>query len=82
VIIGTKTGEIEIYDLSSGSLLETIKAHTGPVWSIDVRPDKTGFASGSADKDIKFWDFHLILDPEYSKVIIKLDAHFIRLLNV
>ena len=57
IAIGTKTGEILIYDLASSSLIETIKAHTASVWSLHVRPDEQAIVSGSADKDVKFWEF-------------------------
>ncbi|RUP50042.1 WD40-repeat-containing domain protein [Jimgerdemannia flammicorona] len=60
VILGTKAGELELYDIASSSLLEMIKAHEGPVWSLQVRPDKRGLVTGSADKDIKFWDFDMV----------------------
>ncbi|KAI8810902.1 hypothetical protein BJ742DRAFT_799159 [Cladochytrium replicatum] len=59
VIVGTKTGEIELYDLASSSLLESHKGHEGPIWSLHLRPDKTGFVTGSADKEVKFWEFQL-----------------------
>ncbi|KAJ3573882.1 hypothetical protein NP233_g2154 [Leucocoprinus birnbaumii] len=57
VAIGTKSGEILIYDIASSTLIDTIQAHTATVWSIQVRPDERGMVSGSADKDVKFWDF-------------------------
>ncbi|KXN83719.1 hypothetical protein AN958_00861 [Leucoagaricus sp. SymC.cos] len=57
VAVGTKSGDILIYDIASSTLIETIKAHSATVWSIHVRPDERGLASGSADKDVKFWDF-------------------------
>ncbi|KZO97954.1 WD-repeat-containing protein [Calocera viscosa TUFC12733] len=56
VAVGTKSGEMLLYDIASSALVETIKAHNGTVWSIDVRPDGKGLVSGSADKDVKFWD--------------------------
>ncbi|KAK7061634.1 WD-repeat-containing protein [Favolaschia claudopus] len=59
IAVGTKTGEILIYDLASSSLIETIQAHTGTVWSLQVRHDQQALVSGSADKDVKFWDFEL-----------------------
>jgi U3 small nucleolar RNA-associated protein 12 len=63
VLAGTKQGDLELYDLTSGTLLETIeKAHEGPIWSLHMRPDKTGLVTGSQDKDVKFWDFRLIED--------------------
>ncbi|KAJ7507698.1 WD-repeat-containing protein [Mycena galericulata] len=57
IAVGTKTGEILIYDLASSSLIETIQAHTGTVWSLHVRHDEQALVSGSADKDVKFWEF-------------------------
>lgn len=67
VLIGTKTGTLELYDLSSASMLEEINAHSGPVWTLDCRPDKLGVVTGSADKTAKFWDFSMIIDESYSK---------------
>ncbi|BGP42296.1 beta transducin [Rhodotorula kratochvilovae] len=59
IVVGTKSGELLLYDLSSSALLETFDAHTAPLWSLHVRPDGRGLVTGSADKDIKFWDFEV-----------------------
>lgn len=64
VIVGTKTGQLEIYDISSSTLIETIEAHDGAIWSLQIRPDKKGLVTGSADKDVKFWDFQLVEDEK------------------
>ena len=56
VVIGTKSGEMQIFDLSSSTLVETIKAHTGTLWSMHVRPDEQALVTGGADKDVKFWN--------------------------
>jgi U3 small nucleolar RNA-associated protein 12 len=56
IAVGTKNGEILVYDLASSSLIETIKAHAATVWSIHVRADGRALVTGSADKDVKFWD--------------------------
>jgi WD40 repeat protein len=56
VVTGTKSGEMQIFDLSSSTLVETIKAHTGTLWSMHVRPDQQALVTGGADKDIKFWN--------------------------
>ncbi|PCH41262.1 WD-repeat-containing protein [Wolfiporia cocos MD-104 SS10] len=56
IAVGTKSGEILIYDVASSSLIETVKAHTATVWSIHVRADGEALVSGSADKDVKFWE--------------------------
>uniref|UniRef100_A0A8C0QM05 WD repeat-containing protein 3 n=1 Tax=Chelonoidis abingdonii TaxID=106734 RepID=A0A8C0QM05_CHEAB len=62
IIIGTKTGKLQLYDLASGSLLETLAAHDGALWSISLSPDQRGFVTGGADKCVKFWDFELVKD--------------------
>ncbi|KAJ9098270.1 hypothetical protein QFC21_004599 [Naganishia friedmannii] len=59
VVIGTKTGHLEVYDLASATLLESIQAHQGALWSLDLRADKGGLVTGSADKDVKFWDIRM-----------------------
>ena len=59
VVVGTKSGEIMLYDIAASTLLETYRAHTGPVWAIHVRPDGRGLVTGSADKDVKFFDFEM-----------------------
>lgn len=38
-------------------MTESIRAHEGAVWSVHVRPDNKAVVTGSADKDIKFWEF-------------------------
>ncbi|XP_049621861.1 WD repeat-containing protein 3 [Suncus etruscus] len=62
VIIGTKTGKLQIYDLASGNLLEAIEAHDGALWSMSLSPDQHGFVTGGADQSVKFWDFELVKD--------------------
>ncbi|XP_048834669.1 WD repeat-containing protein 3 isoform X2 [Brienomyrus brachyistius] len=62
IILGTKSGNIQIFELASGSLLETTNAHEGALWSIALSPDQRGIVTGGADKTVKFWDFELIKD--------------------
>ena len=71
VVVGTKTGELLLYDIAASTLLSTYKAHNGPVWGVDVRPDGRGLVSGSADKDVKFWDFEM-KEGEGEKVVSRL----------
>ncbi|XP_034996657.1 WD repeat-containing protein 3 isoform X1 [Zootoca vivipara] len=64
VIIGTKTGKLQLFDLASGILLETIDAHDGGLWSISPSSDQRGFVTGGADKCVKFWEFELVKDKD------------------
>lgn len=60
VVVGNKNGELEVFDIASSTLLDTIKAHDGPVWSLHVHPDGKSVVSGSADKTAKFWNFQVV----------------------
>nr|XP_019043827.1 U3 small nucleolar RNA-associated protein 12 [Kwoniella bestiolae CBS 10118]OCF22757.1 U3 small nucleolar RNA-associated protein 12 [Kwoniella bestiolae CBS 10118] len=72
LVIGTKSGELLLFDIASSTLLESYKAHSGSVFGIDVRPDGRGLVSGSEDKDVKFWDFELKEKGEGEKVVDRL----------
>ena len=56
IAVGTKAGEVLLYDIASSTLIETIKAHSSTVWSMHLRPDEQLLVTGSADKDVKFWE--------------------------
>ena len=60
VVVGTKSGELELYDVASAAMLDTVKAHEGAVWTLQVHPDGRSLASGSADKTSKFWNFEIV----------------------
>ncbi|KAM9804715.1 WD repeat-containing protein 3 [Neosynchiropus ocellatus] len=64
IILGTKSGKLQIFELASGSLLETVDAHAGALWSLCLAPDQRGIMTGGADKTVKFWEFELIKDQE------------------
>lgn len=36
----SQTGNLQLYDLASGTLLETIAAHDGALWSMSLSPDQ------------------------------------------
>ncbi|KAA6416253.1 MAG: WD domain [Lasallia pustulata] len=60
VVVGNRNGELELFDIASSTLIETVKAHDGPVWTLNVHPDGKSMASGSADKSAKFWTFEIV----------------------
>ncbi|KAI9086232.1 hypothetical protein K1719_031686 [Acacia pycnantha] len=62
-LIGTKSGSLEIIDIGSGTCLEVMEAHGGSVHTVAVLPDENGFVTGSADHDVKFWEYQLKQKP-------------------
>jgi U3 small nucleolar RNA-associated protein 12 len=60
VVVGTKAGELELFDVASAQLLDTVTAHEGAIWSLQVHPDGRSMVSGSADKSAKFWNFQIV----------------------
>ena len=60
VLLGTKTGELELYDISTSTLIESFQAHDGAIWTLAVHPDGKSVVTGSADKQAKSWRFDII----------------------
>ena len=61
VLLGTKSGDLEMYDISTSTLIETIPAHEGQaIWTLALAPDGRSVVTGSADKSAKFWRFDLV----------------------
>lgn len=63
-VVGTKEGTLEVLDLGACSRSAVEGAHEGPVWSLAALPDRTGFVSGSADKQVKFWQWDVAAGGE------------------
>ncbi|KAL8774779.1 MAG: hypothetical protein Q9209_000718 [Squamulea sp. 1 TL-2023] len=60
VVVGNRNGELELFDIASSTLIETVKAHDGPIWTLHVHPDGRSMATGSADKSAKFFNFEVV----------------------
>lgn len=59
VLVGCKDGTLHSFDVPAGLALETLEAHEGPVWSVAVHPSGLSAVTGSADKEVKFWEFEM-----------------------
>lgn len=66
VLIGCKSGKIQLFDINGARMLENVEAHQDntEVWSLCMIPDKNGFVSGGADHQVKFWSFQFVDDEE------------------
>ncbi|XP_039138064.1 LOW QUALITY PROTEIN: WD repeat-containing protein 3 [Dioscorea cayenensis subsp. rotundata] len=63
-LVGTKNGTLEVIDVGSGTCIEMVEAHAGAVRSVVNCPDGSGFVTGSADHDVKFWEYQLLEDSK------------------
>uniref|UniRef100_H3CIA2 WD repeat-containing protein 3 n=1 Tax=Tetraodon nigroviridis TaxID=99883 RepID=H3CIA2_TETNG len=64
IVLGSESGKLQIFELASAALLESVDAHAGAVWALCLAPDQRGLVTGSADKTVKFWDFELVKDQD------------------
>lgn len=60
VVLGTREGTLELFDIASSILMDTIPAHEREIWSMQVSPDGKSLVTASADKNAKFWDFKVV----------------------
>jgi WD40 repeat protein len=52
---GGEDRTIKLWDLSTGTLLDTLTGHNGIVKTLAFSPDNQKLASGSEDNTIKIW---------------------------
>ena len=53
---GSTENSIRLWNVQSGEIINTLKGHTGTVWSIAYSPDGKVIASGSGDNSIRLWN--------------------------
>ncbi|TDH66408.1 hypothetical protein CCR75_008803 [Bremia lactucae] len=85
VVVGTKLGQLLLFDLNSGECIwKDEKAHNGSaVWSIDVRPDGRGIVTGGADQHVNFWEFEMVrLDHAEPNSTLRLGLSHVRMLKM
>lgn len=61
-VLGTKEGTLEILDIGASARVASIEAHSGAIWTLAPSADGSGFVSGSADKEVKFWEWELVAE--------------------
>lgn len=61
--VGTKSGTIEVFEIGSGTCVEVLEAHGGSIHWIAAIPNEDGFVTGSADHDVKFWEYRVKQNP-------------------
>lgn len=64
---GGKDAHLQLYELSSLKLLESIPAHNFALYDLALHPNKKFLASCSRDKTIKIWD------PKTAKFLLRIE---------
>lgn len=84
VLIGTKSGDLELYDIASSTLIQSFNAHEGSIWALQVHPEGQSCATGAADKVVKFWDFKIVQEdiPGTKRSIPRLNLGHTRTLKL
>mmetsp|Transcript_144252 Transcript_144252/g.402015 ORF Transcript_144252/g.402015 Transcript_144252/m.402015 type:complete len:926 (-) Transcript_144252:49-2826(-) len=66
VLVGTKEGNLELYDLRVAELAQSETPHAGAVYGIAQHPDHKRFSTCSADKHLRFFEFTFERGPPES----------------
>jgi U3 small nucleolar RNA-associated protein 12 len=84
VVLGTREGALELFDIAASVLIDTIQAHDKEIWSMQVTPDGKSLVTGSADSTAKFWDFKVVQDEVLgtTRKVPKLTLNHARTLKV
>ncbi len=56
VASGNTDGTIQILDIDTGDVLQTLSGHSGPVGALAISPNGRLLVSGSGDNTVKVWD--------------------------
>lgn len=60
---GSDDTNIKVWDVFTGKLLKTLRAHTGEISDLCVSPDNKFLASGSYDFNIRLWSIDNKFEP-------------------
>ena len=84
VVVGNRNGELEIFDISTSTLIETVRAHEGSIWTLHVHPDGRSMVTGSADKTAKFFNFEVLQEeiPGTKRTSPRFSLRHVRTLKV
>jgi hypothetical protein len=61
-------GNVQLWDVGTGKLLEPLKGHSGAILSLAFSPDSRTLASGSTDQTVRLWNF------ETRRELLQLDS--------
>ncbi|KAJ7882806.1 chromatin associated protein [Mycena olivaceomarginata] len=61
VVAGSLDAIVRIWNVVTGTLVDSLRGHRDSVYSVVFTPDGKGVVSGSLDKTLKYWDLTALL---------------------
>ncbi|KJU82397.1 repeat-containing protein [Candidatus Magnetobacterium bavaricum] len=56
IVSGSDDNTVKVWDMTNGSMINTLQGHSGYVPSVAISPDGTKIVSGSDDNTVNVWD--------------------------
>ncbi len=60
ILLGTRQGELQTWDLRTRQRRENRGAHLAPITALAYSPDDTRLATGSEDRTVRLWEAHTL----------------------
>jgi len=79
VLVGTKEGRLELFDLRVAERTQLEEPHTGAIYGIAQHPDRRSFCTCSADRQLRFFELTLDGGPPESYVVRELPERALEL---
>ena len=56
IAVGTSDGNVMLWNVRAGQLVERLVGHQNPVYALAFSPDGEGLVSGGRDRTVRFWN--------------------------
>ena len=75
LVAATFNRDVHIWDVETGTLIDSLRGHDNRVYSVAFTPDGKGLVSCSGDKTLKYWEFSTATGRQFSKCMQVFTGH-------